>query len=122
MPAWLQLEWESPLTVHEVQLIFDTGLHRHLTLSHHDGYTGRMQWGQPQAETVCEYTIEVSIGNRWETIVEVTANYQRRRRHRLRVGHPVQTMRVNVTQTNGLDHARIAEVRVYGDDSTWEEI
>lgn len=120
LPAWLQLEWESPVTVREVHLIFDTGLHRHLTLSHHDGYTSRMQWGRPQAETAGDYAIEISDGNGWETIVEVTANYQRRRRHRLHVSHSVRTMRIHVTRTNGLDHARIAEIRVYGDDSTWE--
>jgi len=120
LPAWLQLEWASAVTVREVQLIFDTGLHRHLTLSHHDGYTSRMHWGQPQPETVRDYTIEVCDGARWDLIVDVTGNYQRRRRHRLSVSRPVRTMRIRVKQTNGLDHARIAEVRVQSDDSICE--
>ena len=36
------LDWDAPQTMSEVQLIFDTGLHRHLTLSDHGGYTARM--------------------------------------------------------------------------------
>ena len=51
-PAWIELHWEEPVAVREVQLIFDTGLHRFLTLSQADGYTQRMRWGQPQPETV----------------------------------------------------------------------
>ena len=119
LPVWLQLEWENAVTVREVQLIFDTGLDRHLTLSHHDGYTRRMQWGQPQRETVRDYTIEVCDSEGRQNAVEVTENYQRLRRHTLSVDRPVKTMRIHVSQTNGLDHARIAEVRVYGGEATW---
>ena len=119
LPAWLQLEWEDAVTVREVQLIFDTGLHRHLTLSHHDGYTSRMQWGRLQDETVCDYTIEVDDGSGWETIVAVAGNCQRLRRHLPSAGRAVKKLRINVTQTGGIDHARIVEVRVRGDDRIW---
>ena len=122
LPAWLQLEWNSTVAVGEVQLIFDTGQHRHLTLSHHDGYTQRMQWAEPQQETVCDYSIEICDGDRqWETVVNATGNHQRLCRHRLSDQKPVLKVRVNVKKTNGLDHARIAEVRVYGDDLTWQQ-
>ena len=112
LPTWLQLEWETAVTVREIQLVFDTGLHRHLTLSHHDGYTSRMHWGRPQPETVSDYRVEVRDGERWETIVDVAGNYQRRRRHVLEAGRPVRQLRIQVQATNGVDHARIAEVRV----------
>lgn len=119
MPAWIQLDWESPVSVREVQLIFDTGLHRHLTLSHHDGYTRQMNWGEPQCETVRDYTIELRDASGTLSEVEVRGNYLRLRRHRISLRQPVQTIRIQVTETNGLDHARIAEVRVYETDSTW---
>jgi hypothetical protein len=117
--AWLQLEWDASVTMREIQLVFDTGLHRHLTLSHHDGYTGRMHWGHPQPETVRDYSIEIRDGDSWETIIDVAGNFQRCRRHRLSVDHRATAMRIRVTESNGLDHARIAEVRVRSDDSIW---
>jgi len=112
LPAWLLLQWNDAVIVREVQLTFDTGLHRHLTLSHHDGYTSRMHWGQPQPETVRDYTIETRDGDDWETIVEVSGNYQRVGRHRLSADHSARAMRIHITRTNGIDHARIVEVRV----------
>jgi hypothetical protein len=120
LPAWLQLEWEHAVTVTEVQLIFDTGLHRHLTLSHHDGYSRSMQWGQPQAETVRDYELEFYDETGSKTTVKVTGNHQRRRRHPASLPHPIKRLRIKVTRTNGLDHARIVEVRGYGNDSIWK--
>ncbi|MCA9020390.1 MAG: FAD-dependent oxidoreductase, partial [Planctomycetaceae bacterium] len=113
MPATLLLEWEAPTNVSEIQLIFDTGLHRHLTLSHHDGYTEKMLWGRPQPETVSDYQIEVNDGSVWKPVVNVTGNYQRRRVHRLESEFVVKQLRIVVTGTNGVDQARICEVRVY---------
>lgn len=113
LPATLELEWEAPIVLSEIQLIFDTGLHRHLTLSQHDGYTSRMIWGVPQPETVRDYRIEVYDGSEWQTVVTVSGNYQRRRGHRLDTELTVKQLRVVVTATNSLDHARICEVRVY---------
>ncbi|MEZ6144253.1 MAG: FAD-dependent oxidoreductase [Planctomycetaceae bacterium] len=119
LPAWIKLEWPQPIAVREVQLVFDTGLHRHLTLSHHDGYTSRMQWGQPQPETVSDYTLDVRIDGEWTTAIEVTSNYQRLRRHTLELDNPIDGLRVQVTKTNGVDHARIVEIRVLTVDSVW---
>lgn len=117
LPAWLQFTWEEPIVLPEVQLIFDTGLHRHLTLSHHDGYTSRMYWGAAQPETVADYRIDVmhevdSEQQEWKTIANVTGNYQRLRRHLVSDVGPVCALRVRVIRTNGLDHARIVEVSV----------
>ncbi|MCF6287445.1 MAG: FAD-dependent oxidoreductase, partial [Candidatus Hydrogenedentes bacterium] len=58
-PAWIELAWKKPIVPTEIQLIFDTGMHRHLTLSHPDGYTEtKMKWGAAQPETVRDYVIE----------------------------------------------------------------
>ena len=122
LPAWLQMEWENEVTVFEIQITFDTGLHRHLTLSHHDGYTSHMQWGSAQQETVRDYSIEIENGEGWETLFEVTGNYQRIRRHRLANGLRLRALRIRIAQTNGLDHARIVEVRVHGGKSIWQSV
>lgn len=113
LPATLELEWDVPVQPREIQLIFDTGLHRHLTLSHHDGYTSKMQWGAPQAETVRDYQIEACDGKTWFLLTEVEGNFQRRRMHAVELTSSVSAIRVVVTASNGIDHARICEVRVY---------
>lgn len=114
LPATLDLRWATPVAVSEVQLIFDTGLHRFLTLSQADGYTARMEWGRPQPETVRDYRLEAKIGGEWRVIHTEVGNYQRRRVHRWADPLPtVAALRLVVTATNGLDHARVCEVRVY---------
>ncbi|MBI4626152.1 MAG: FAD-dependent oxidoreductase [Verrucomicrobia bacterium] len=112
LPAWLELRWNEPVALSEVILIFDTGQHRHLTLTQADGYRDRMVWGRPQPETVRDYALEVEDGGAWRTLHVEQGNYQRRRAHRF---DPVTTraVRMRVLATNGLDHARILEVRAY---------
>ena len=91
-------------------LVFDTGMHRHLTLSHHDGYTSRMIWGRPQPETIRDYAVQIPDADDWKTVCDITGNYQRLRRHLLPEGTVTGSLRILVTRTNGLDHARILEV------------
>lgn len=112
-PATLELTWDSPILPREIQFIFDTGMHRHLTLSHHDGYTATMMWGRPQPETVRDYTVSGYVDSGWIPFVTVRDNYLRRRVHAIEVARPVTKIRIEVRATNGLDHARIFEVRVY---------
>lgn len=111
-PAWIQFEWPDPIPVEGIQLIFDTGLHRHLTLSHHDGYTSKMQWGRPQEETVRDYDIEVRVCGEWSQVKEIRDNYQRRNRHDFERFSEVEAVRVVIHETNGLDHVRIAAVQI----------
>ena len=92
--------------------MFDTGLHRHLTLTHHDGYASTMQWGQPQEETVRDYDIEIRIGREWNAVKEVRDNYQRLNRHSLDSGILLNALRVTVLKTNGINHARIAAIQM----------
>jgi hypothetical protein len=113
LPAWLMITWSRPVLLREIQLVFDTGQHRHLTLSPADGYTAMMEWGRPQPETIRDYVIEVSDGLAWEETVRVEGNYQRLRRHRLEGPMPATALRITITATNGIDHARLFEVRAY---------
>lgn len=117
LPAWLELQWEIPIALGSIQLVFDTGMHRPLTLSHSDGYLQRMQWGQPQEETVRDYCVEVKQGGVWKRVTDVRGNYQRRRVHALSDCAGVDALRITITGTNGINHARICEVRAYAPDS-----
>ena len=112
LPAWIQFDWDTPRSLQRIQLVFDTGLHRHLTLSHHDGYSSKMVWGRPQPETVSDYAVQVADGDEWRTVCEVAGNYQRVRRHVLPEGTKSVSLRILCAKTNGLDHARLMEVRI----------
>lgn len=114
LPAWLEIRWDQPVILRHVFLIFDTGLHRLLTLSQADGYTQKMLWGQPQPETVRDYTLEIETPSGWLPVTTIAGNYQRRRHHHLSSAAVTRALRLNITATNGLDHARLLEVRAYG--------
>jgi len=119
LPAWVELRWEREVRPAEVRLVFDTGMHRPLTLSHSDAYTARMQWGVPQEETVADYRLEGFVDGQWRTLAEVEGNFQRLRIHRLEDPPEVEAVRVTVLKTHGLDHARVGEVRVYERPGMW---
>ncbi len=113
LPAALTLEWESPKRIQEVRLVFDTGLHRELTLSMCDAVAKRLLWGQPQPETVKEYRVEARVKNEWVSVVEEKNNYLRSRVHRLAEAVDADALRLVAVASNGSDQARVCEVRVY---------
>jgi hypothetical protein len=110
---WLLLQWPGPLPIGMVQLIFDTGLHRVLTLTHSDAYAAKMCWGSAQPETVRDYHLELLCMGAMCGSLRVTGNAQRRRMHWFESPVQADALRIVVDATNGLDHARICEVRVY---------
>eukprot|EP00043_Microstomoeca_roanoka_P019321 m.216036 g.216036 ORF g.216036 m.216036 type:complete len:923 (+) comp16981_c1_seq4:56-2824(+) len=80
LPASLTLTLEVPAPIAQVQLIFDTGMHRKLTFSVSGSGVGI--WGS-QPETVRDYSVEGlnSATNQWQLLCNVTDNFQRRRVH-----------------------------------------
>jgi hypothetical protein len=109
---YVELAWPAAQQIGRVQLVFDTGFGRPLTLSHDDGYTQRMIRG-PQPETVRDYEVQVHDAGDWRAVVKIADNYQRRRVHRFQA---VRTngLRVVVRRTNGEASARVFEIRAYG--------
>jgi len=112
--AWLELAWAEPKTIKHVQITFDSGFHRELTLS--SAGLGDNDHGirAPQPETIRDYRLvaETPDGKRVE-LARVEGNHQRLRRHDFA---PVAAskLRIEVAATNGADSARIYEVRAYG--------
>ena len=100
--------------IKEIQITFDTGFERLLMLTANDGHN-RKVIRAPQPETVRDYRIQcrASEGAALSTLIEVKGNYQRVNRHRV---SPVdaQSLRIHVSAANGIDEARIFEVRCYG--------
>lgn len=111
--AWLQLDWEEPVPLQQIQLTFDSGFHRPLTLTEQISYRNRMHIG-PQPETVKDYTLAYEDdAGQWHEIANVTGNFQRVRRHQV---EPVRakSLKLVVTATNGSPEARVYEIRCYG--------
>jgi FAD dependent oxidoreductase len=108
LPAWVELRWEKPQRIREVQITFDSGFKRQLTLSAQESQNvNLLRAAQP--ETVRDYTV-VADGTR--TLTSVKGNFQRLRRHRFDPAD-VQSLRVEVQATNGDRLARIFEIRCY---------
>lgn len=111
--AFLDLQWSEPVTVRRVQLTFDSGFHRELTLTHQDSLNRKMVRG-PQPETVRDYELLYQRENseEWSSLGKFTGNYQRLRRHEFAPTR-MKALRLKVTATNGSPEARLYEVRCY---------
>jgi hypothetical protein len=111
-PAWVELRWDHPQRVREVQITFDSGFKRQLTLSAQESQqVNLLRAAQP--ETVKEYTVLARLADGTERILAtVRNNFQRLNRHRFDPVE-VQSVRIEVQATNGDPLARIFEVRCY---------
>jgi hypothetical protein len=109
----LDLEWKQPQTIRLVQITFDTGFHRELTLTHQDSLNAKMIRA-PQPETVRDYELlyRAPAAGDWTTLGRFTGNYQRLRRHEF-PAFQAGALRLKVIATNGSDTARVYEIRCY---------
>lgn len=110
--ARIELRWDTPQRLRHVQITFDTGFHRELTLSAADHVTRRTVRG-PQPETVRDYRlVGVRADGARVMLAEVDGNFQRLRRHDF---EPIDlaAVRVEIEASNGSGEARIFEIRCY---------
>jgi len=110
--AWLQLNWAKPQKISQVQITFDTGFIRPLTLTAQSHYNARLIRG-PQPETVRDYELLYrDADGKFHSLAKVTGNHQRVNRHTFA---PVEakSLRLRITATNGADTARVYEIRCY---------
>ncbi len=111
--AWLELAWDTPQKISQVQLTFDTGFQRELTLTKQDDFNERMIRA-PQPETVKTYFIQYQPEGsaEWINLVTIDSNHQRVRCHDFKTVQ-AKRIRIHVKETNGDKLARIFEVRCY---------
>jgi hypothetical protein len=114
-PAWLQLDWNKPISVRQIYLTFDTGLNRHLTMTQSEEFLAIMKWGGGQPETVKDYRVELLRAGQWTSALQEKGNWQRLRIHHLsgEAGENISAMRLVVESAWGIDQARVVSVRVY---------
>ena len=111
--AWIELIWKTPQVLRHLQITFDTGFQRELTLSASNSVShGIVRAPQPETARDYDVTYRPAAGGEWKPLIEVRNNHQRLRRHDW---DPVSAsaLRIRVTATNGAEQARIFEVRCY---------
>jgi len=111
-PAWIELKWPKPQRVAQVQLTFDSGFRRQLTLTAQNSQNAGIKRAA-QPETVKDYTlIGRSKDGTQHVLAKVKGNFQRLNRHRFDA-LDLEALRVEVHSTNGDSLARIFEIRCY---------
>ncbi len=111
-PPWIELRWDTAKAIREIQITFDTGFQRQLTLSEQANQKKGMIRG-PQPETIADYTIEYADadGNYGE-LLRVDGNYLRLRRHTF-TEFTATALRLTARRTHGSNEARVYEIRCY---------
>lgn len=110
--AWIELRWETPKRLRQVQITFDSGFKRQLTLSSQDAVNNTCLRAA-QTETVKDYSVTaITAKGESKTIATVRGNFQRLNRISTDLSD-VKSLRVEVTATHGLEQARIFEIRCY---------
>ena len=112
---WIELSWHKPVLLDQIQITFDSGFHRQLTLSASDGVSRNMIRG-PQPEMIKDYKISFvgDDGNR-QPLVSIEDNYLRLRRHRF-AAVTVISLRLHALTTHASEQIRIFEIRCYGNE------
>jgi hypothetical protein len=111
-PAWIELRWNQPQTLRQIQITFDSGFQRELTLSASDSVNVNIVRAA-QPETVKAYSLSYrSADGAVKKLLSVDDNHQRVRRHRF---EPIDasSIRCEIHATNGSEEARIFEIRCY---------
>ncbi|GAA3340186.1 hypothetical protein GCM10017714_18880 [Curtobacterium pusillum] len=103
----LELAWPTPMSVHEVRIVWNDDVDADLINLHHH----RTPW-DVVPDLVRDYRIEARLDGVWRAVATVEGN---RHRHRVHSIDPVSTdaLRIVVTATNGSPHVTACAVKVY---------
>lgn len=104
LPQWLGLRWEEPVEISQVELFFPGHLIREL-------HAYAPFYRDPQCPK--DYTIDRWIDGKWQTLLRITDNYERHRRHVLPNKLKTDQLRICISATNGDPSAQVFEVRCY---------
>lgn len=111
--AWIELQWDKPARMNQIQLSFDTGLNRFLRISPEDSVYKNQVRG-PQTETVSDYTIEIKSKGKPAKTIKIQNNFLRLARHDFEATE-ADSIRITIQKTHGDPLAKIFEVRCYLD-------
>jgi hypothetical protein len=104
LPAWLQLDWDEPQKLHQVQVTFPG----HLLREYH-AYPAFYR----DPDTLRDYEIQVADGQTWRTVVRAEGNTATRVVHTLANSIVSDRLRLVALATNGGPSAGVYEIRAY---------
>lgn len=105
---WLQLTWQRPVSVREIDVTWNNDVNEDLINLHH-----HFTPFEVIPELARDYRVEAYVEGRWRELVTVRDNRTRRNVHRLEEPVTVDRLRVVVERTNGGKCAELVEIRVY---------
>lgn len=108
---WIELNWDKPVELSNVECTFDTGLARYLRISGQKSVLERQVRG-PQPETLADYKIQLRLGGRVVFETHVNNNYLRKTSHNFTLTK-ADAMRITAIRTHGDPLVRIFEIRCY---------
>ena len=111
--AWIELRWPEPVALKRIELVFDTGLHRQLTLTQSDAYSSKMCWGSGQPEVVKRYKVQCEVDGEWGTAASESQQWQRRASHSFKDAKACSALRIRVLETWGGESARIVRIGAF---------
>ncbi|WP_165230287.1 FAD-dependent oxidoreductase [Aquisphaera insulae] len=111
--AWIQLDWDQPRRIRTIQLTFDSGFQRELTLTASDAINQGIVRA-PQPETVKDYELLARTGpsGDWRCVAKGSNNHRRLVRHEIDPTD-VGSLRLLIRATQGDALARLFEIRCY---------
>jgi hypothetical protein len=103
-PQWLQLQWNEMKNIGQVELTFPG----HLVREYHayDPF-----YRDPQCPK--NFAVQSWDGHEWQTVYQVKDNYQRQVKLTLPQTMQTDTIRIQISETNGDPSAQVYEVRCY---------
>jgi len=104
LPHWIELSWETPVTIKQVELTFPGNL-----LREYHAYGPYYR----DSQCACDYSLDFLQHDSWRQAIKVENNYKRHRKHLL--NRPITTKKIRTTihRTNGDPCAALYEVRCY---------
>lgn len=109
---WISLQFKTPIKVDTIILIFDSDLSREIMISISPWAHDRQSPFTPET-LVKDYTVVFMLNGQVIYRDDVKGNYLRRRVHSLPRPIECDSIRIDVSSTNGSESVRIFEVRVY---------
>ncbi|MFZ9938352.1 MAG: hypothetical protein ACO3JG_15040, partial [Luteolibacter sp.] len=109
---WIELDWQTPRSISEVQILFDSSLHFHFWQS----WQGYPVNAIPSV--VRDYRIVATHRDGSSSVVvEIAGNHQRNRRHPVAL-EDVCRLRVEIIQTHGHSRAQVYSIRAFSTPQT----
>jgi hypothetical protein len=104
LPQWLQLDWQSPQAIHQIELSFPGQL-----MQEYHSYPPFYR----APECPKDYSMQAWLNGAWQELLTVKDNYQRHRIHRLPKPASTAKLRLLVSATHGDPSASVYEIRCY---------